>query len=559
MRTLKSIAGGFAGLLTLMSLQSFAPAKGFLNPSSANLLKQFSPNTSTGVSAQYFSLSLADLTISANKSYAFILPQKFSFQDSHNIAFFSVMLKSGQELILANGYQEYVGWFDIAWSEGADISKKEGVAFEQEDDWSAVIMTSDFAQSLASAKVYLEVEEDIDIRTVELNGFYSYEGGIELMDGESHTISVNVDDAPTIDEIISSISSYDYFGAECEVTITESEREKYDPTKIGTYSVVINAEDSYGQTASATLVIEVLDIVKPTIKLKSGSTLSFVPGDTLSESSLRTYFEVTDNALDNGGTVGSLTFKLDSVSLTSSVTLTNSDIGSHTLSTRVSDSSGNTAEEDFTLVVRDTLGPVVSLKEGSGNQITLGVTEFVQTSDAEFLSFFKAQDETDGNVSGTLRLETEIPKKVGDYSVNVLANDTSGNVGSFGVVVHILEDFPPVFLLTDAIIASADNPLTSDQIKSIVMRALENQGESLAEVYVNADGYLSTPSLPGTYELEYRAVRTDGTSFEGSINIKVMERTYEEENWWQMAWESITLFFNRLWNFLTGKGWTVTE
>ena len=90
-----------------------------------------------------------------------------------------------------------------------------------------------------------------------------YEG--ILLDGQTKTITVNRSANYTEEELVSMISAKDLFGVDCDVEVEESD---YQVGQIGTYTIKLQATDSYGQTAHATLKVVVIDKTPPVILKK---------------------------------------------------------------------------------------------------------------------------------------------------------------------------------------------------------------------------------------------------------------------------------------------------
>ena len=382
-------------------------------------------------------------------------------------------------------------------------------------------------------------------------------------DGETVDIPVNVDSAPTIDEILSQITAEDLLGEAVEVECSTEERAKYNPNQLGTYLITVTATDTYGQQATCYLNIQVIDIVAPVVVLGAEKKLEFVPGDSLTAENLKTYFTITDNATDKGGTIGEPTFTLDDSPL-SELELTSTDVGSHILKVTVSDSSGNEKIESFDLSVLDKNAPVISRKDAGEGVIKIGLSKVLSMEQQDFLDLFTAEDDIDGDVSDTLAINGDfIENHVGEYTVKLQAHDDSSNFGSLTVEVEVLSDVPPVFILSDALIqATTDSPLSSDQIEKVIVNGIYSN-DTVNELSFDDTEYQEGKLKAGTYAVPYQIKYVSAETHEeeeesGILQVDVVGEEQQEEeelDWWSAFCKWWIDGFQCLWNWLCGRGW----
>ncbi len=183
---------------------------------------------------------------------------------------------------------------------------------------------------------------------------------------------------------------------------------------IGSYTITYSAEDSSGNTASVSRIVNVTaaptltpDTQAPTITLNGASTVSVEKGTA--------YIEFGASAFDDrdGG-----------VNVIISGIVNTSTIGIYTIVYRATDSTGNTATKTRTVNVTnvpDTTAPVITLT--GATTITLQVGQ--EFNDPGFTAF----DDHDGVIDVTITgLDAVDTSKVGEYKIIYSAVDSSGNI-----------------------------------------------------------------------------------------------------------------------------------
>lgn len=377
-----------------------------------------------------------------------------------------------------------------------------------------------------------------------------------LIDGGTQDLYTNVDNPFTIETIKENVNAKDLFGAEVEITWPADNDLTYDPNTLGTYSIPISATDDYGQTANATIKVHVVDTTAPDIALADGASLSFNTTDKnkLAIDDIADLFEITDNATDNGGSIGAPTFALDGNPLTEDKTFGADDVGKHTLKVSVKDSSGNSVVKSFDLNVADSIPPEIAYADGSDitEKITAGVSQTFSDdfADTAIKSLFKATDDVDGDVSSsiTLQLGSDF-HKVGDHNVVVKAKDKAGNEASITIVLSVSEDMPPVFVFKNQILTDAEHPLSESDLTAVINNAYKKQYSSVKDITINEDqfnAYASNSATAGTYSVDYSltGIAEDSTITEvkDAVQIKVLSTEAGESHWYDWfanTWQAI--------------------
>lgn len=515
-----------------------------------------------------------------------------AYQGTYMNIIFSTFDSGGNEMGYEDSYELYIydgtqSSMDIAYADSMTLSQSSVssdiadllTSFEFSSDYSytAIAMPVDplgraleagYSIWLKATDTFMLVGQDTDI-LLNFTAFDRKSGVIE--DGQTADIAVNVDDAPTIDEILAQVTAEDLLGASVTVKCSDTEKAKYNPNLLGTYTLTITATDGYGQTATAYLRIKVVDVTAPTVVLASGKNLNFHVGDTLVYSNIGDYFTITDNASSKGGTINAPTYKLQGLDFTADYTF--QSVGTYTLAVSVTDSSYNVASKNFTITVTDNEAPVVSRRDGGSGSITVGLSRVFSLTKSDFLALFQATDAVDGDVSSTLAIDGDfIPSKVGLYFIIIKANDTSANYGYLTVSVVVDVDMPPVFVLSDSLInATTSNPLTSAQIQKVIALAFyADENVSTSNILINDTVYQANSTKAGTYTVSYSVTYTssDGEQHTDNKNLTITvtdtgsSATEEEElSGWKKFWQCLKNWFRGVFTkfkfncFITDAEW----
>ena len=365
-----------------------------------------------------------------------------------------------------------------------------------------------------------------------------------LEDGGEKTITVNSDSHYTEEEILELVTAQDLFGQPCDIDVLESDYED----AVGTYTIKLQATDDYGQTATCTLKIVVLDRTAPVVVKKGDHTINY--GQVVNEADIFACISATDNSgvqptnsiYNNGG------FSHFGTATTAA------DVGTYTIVVRTKDASGNFVDTNITLKVLDKTAPVISKKTGTTeDQIQYGFSESYGLTEQALLSLYTATDEVDGSVDLYVK-SGEVINSIGQHNITIAARDDAGNESSLVVNYVIRADIPPVFILDERLVlVSNENPLTKEQIQTIV-EAMAPEGATY--ITLNEEDvakYSSGAELVGEqFRINYN-YQIDGEEEIKSdyITLEIDEvETTEEHGWWdtfihfwKVLWDVISDFF----------------
>ena len=249
---------------------------------------------------------------------------------------------------------------------------------------------------------------------------------------------------------------------------------------LGSYTITYTAEDSSGNSATATRVVNVVDTVAPVITVNGDSPITMEFGSV--------YTDANATATDNvDGTVA----------VTSNGNVNTGALGSYTITYTAEDSSGNSATATRVVNVVDTVAPVITLS--GENPINIGINSAYTDAGAT------ATDNVDGTVAVT-RSGSVNTGALGSYTITYTAEDRSGNSVTATRVVNVVADVtPPV------ITVQGTNPLLiviGSEYTDANATATDNVDGTVA---VTSSGSVDTETL-GTYTITYTAEDAAGNS-----------------------------------------------
>ena len=373
-----------------------------------------------------------------------------------------------------------------------------------------------------------------------------------LEDGATKVIPVSSDSHYTQAEILDLISAQDLFGKECDIEVVSSDYED----AIGEYTIVIAASDEYGQTATATLTIVVLDKTAPLMVKKNDLTISY--GDIITEDELLACV----SASDNSGVIPTLEIT-DYDGFDFGVA---AEFGSYSLAVRATDEAGNYSELHVMINVTDKIAPVITKNNGSiGDLVQYGFSNSHGLSEEVLLNQYTATDEIDGVCE--LKVKSgEVKNNIGTHTVTIAAQDRSGNESTLNVTYEILADIPPVFILDSKLVqVSSDYPLTKDDVLRIA-KAMAPKDTSYVTLSNDEDyaAYKAGSDQVGSkYKIAYSFMTVDNNVEGDSFTLEVADETgsmTDKSAWqsfldfWKNIGKAISNFFHNIGKFFRNIG-----
>ena len=375
----------------------------------------------------------------------------------------------------------------------------------------------------------------------------------EGLAGKTVTFDIDSEKPQTIDQIIATANAKNLFGKNTRISMSDDEKNKYDKNAIGSYKLEVAIETNTGKQVKGFLLINVKDTLSPVVSIVKNAKLDYRIGDSLTMESLKSLFTISDNGTKHGGTIKEASYFWDGNIINETLTFKEEDVGPHKVKIIVQDSSGNVGKYEFAINVNDDIGPVITCKFAD-NVVRIGLKRAMDIKKEEFLSFFKAEDAVDGDVSSTLDVDGNfIGTKPGTYNIIVTAKDKANNKATLNVTVEVIEDVPDVIILNDLQVnAYTDSVLTSDDIRKIIVNGIYPEKNLAANnITINDSDYQQHARIVGTYEVTYKANFSQGNeakNVEGKLSILVTERLEEikdDVNWF-------VGFFQRVGNWFRG-------
>ena len=207
-----------------------------------------------------------------------------------------------------------------------------------------------------------------------------------------------------------------------EVTISKS---TFTCANLGANTITYTAKDAAGNTTTATVAINVVDEIKPTLKAKTSFTIKL---DAEGKGSLK-WEDLDEGSTDNC----SIKDKLISKSA-----FTCADLGANKINFTAKDASGNTSTAEVTITVVDDIKPTLKAK-----------TAFTIKLDAEGKGALKWEDIDQGSTDNCAIKDKLISKSaftcadIGDSKITVTAKDASGNTSTAEVTITVVDDIKP--------------------------------------------------------------------------------------------------------------------
>ncbi|MDY0210201.1 MAG: hypothetical protein RBQ91_02175 [Acholeplasma sp.] len=201
-------------------------------------------------------------------------------------------------------------------------------------------------------------------------------------------------------------------------------------TTPGTYSIVYEASDVYGNKASTTITIRVVDDVKPTIN--GGTTYTKPTTSVVTVADVKAGLTAID-AID-----GTITNKITVIE--DNYTGNGHVNGSYTIVFGVTDNSGNSNTFTVTVTVVDNIPPILYVKD----KFFITVDESVSLSHQDFIDILITTGQLTVNSTTQYKIllddYTENKANEGSYTISFKFTSTSGEVSEHTLYVNVLSD-----------------------------------------------------------------------------------------------------------------------
>jgi hypothetical protein len=267
---------------------------------------------------------------------------------------------------------------------------------------------------------------------------------------------------------------------------------------LGTTTVNCSVTDSGGMSASGSFTVTVRDTTAPTVTVPANITAEATGPSGAAVSFTASASDLVDGAITPSCSPASgSTFAL----------------GTTTVNCSATDAAGNTGSASFSVTVRDTTPPSVTVPANMTVEAT-GPSGAVATFSAS------ASDLVDGSLAVTCSPASGSTFPLGTTTVNCSATDAAGNIGSGSFSVSVVDTTPPTVTVPANIILEATGP--SGAVATFSASASDLVDGSLAVTCSPASG--STFPL-GTTTVNCSATDAAGNTGSNSFTVKVQDTT----------------------------------
>ena len=273
-----------------------------------------------------------------------------------------------------------------------------------------------------------------------------------------------------------------------------------DPAVPGSYAVTYQVADRFGNTATATRTVVVVDNTPPVLALLGSNPLTVEHG-------VGAYSDPGATAIDNCDGDLSNSIVIDSSQVDPDVP------GTYLVSYQVTDGSGNTGTTQRTVEVVDTTAPLLTLI--GFRYLTLECGDpYIELGAA-------ATDDHDGDLTSSIIIDSSQvdPAVPGNYLVSYQVTDSFGNTIMTHRSVKVVDTTAPVITLTGA------NPQTVEGGEAYIELGATAgdicDGDLTGSIVIDASAV--DPSTPGNYPVTYDVTDAAGNAATVARTVNVVD------------------------------------
>lgn len=322
---------------------------------------------------------------------------------------------------------------------------------------------------------------------------------------------------------------------------------------LGEYPILFSVKDSSNNEATATIIIKVVDTIKPVLDLDN-SVLSYSV-NYYDEKELLTIVDSKIIVNDNH------TMNLSKTIIEDTYTPNSGQIGNYYAIIRYSDESGNYVDVHVSIKVIDSFKPKFT-----------GANAFYKSYDVaktvnDIIDFCNivCSDEVDGVLTiangGLTILNDNYTGKAnipGIYTIVLRGQDKAGNYEDFTLTITVGDDVVPFFMVDKTkIIIEPGVKFTSNQLIQTLKDVGKISNSSLSYT-VTKDTYTGNEELPGTYDYNLKVLYANGVEEKINLKVVVLSETTdpgiivkpEKNNIFKSIWDFILKCLKFIWRIL---------
>lgn len=355
--------------------------------------------------------------------------------------------------------------------------------------------------------------------------------------GGTVNLSVNVDNQPSLEEILSHVKAHDETDGDVPITVTSS---TYTPgeMKVGEYFIHLSATDAAGNTGTEKITLNRFDSTSPSINGQDSYTLNYDHDITLQK--ILNNLTTSDNVDTN--------LPLEVVSDTFSGN--EHTLGNYQVVVRTKDLSNNySANKTVNLAVKNQGNSVITAPK----EITVTISSPLTLEALK--ERINVTDGYDGEVTN-YTIEgfdeyTRTERSVGINTITISYTNSGGNTATATIQIKKVDDKAPGIYFDSGyfVMLAPGETFTMDQFKEQAAKVLKINVEDILDIQGEYDtstegSYVMTLSLVDESVQEFTILVGD-TNKAPSFTFKdIFSKIY-----WVVTWES---FVANLWNF---SGW----
>lgn len=301
--------------------------------------------------------------------------------------------------------------------------EKQAISFDDTGDYEIEIVALDQAENESRDTVKICVIDAIapEIVSVDSQVDVGYNNTLKLLvnDTAENAVSIQVNDKTATTVAINRVQDSD--GKDLSSGLYEIKENGTDVvfSELGEYKLVFAVTDEFENTTAGEVNVQVIDTTAPEIKglekaftLKESDTqktyLSKITAEDEIDGDLTKKIEIDDSAVKYGKP------------------------GEYTAYAKVSDKGENTTQQEFSIVIKDTTAPVLSLSKAS-----FTLTEGDSAPDYE--DVVSAKDAVDGDITKSIEINDSKVNydSAGTYTVVCKVTDSSGNTTTKNISVKV--------------------------------------------------------------------------------------------------------------------------
>ena len=323
-------------------------------------------------------------------------------------------------------------------------------------------------------------------------------------------IKVNYDQPLTTETISTYIQAQTPYGANLYKTLS-SDTYTYSNKSLGTYELIFEATHN-NITKQYILSVIVEDLTAPVLSVAAPIRVPL--SNKVDVNTLKSQITVTDN-------VDALSYQhLRIINDTYSAATT---VGVYEITVEVNDFSSNVASQTFSVELYDSQGPKIS----GPSQLYLYVGDTPLTH-RNILDYYVITDDVGVNTSSIQIAHDEYGQNLepGVYLMSISARDTTGNISTKDIHIHVIDNRGPEFHVNDTyIITTTPTEIKSEAyIISWLSSTLEDEGIHATNISVDHNEYELRANTSGSYYV-YMNYQVDDQTYQTRVQVDVVDQS----------------------------------